>query len=294
MSELDKVLNSTSPIKNKQDETMHSKTKFTIRSIEPNNGFNNELSMFNTLSKVTIRQVNSLINERSYYDNNIEYQVYNGNNYILNCKEETTYCHRKCCNYSCKNLELRLFLSNQEKLAYCYKMYDINFCFPKRYMEIKYYLGEKLFRIKEFNDSCDSNYSIFDEKKKLMYLLKIPFCQKGFYCRNCCFNGNKIFGYLYKNRQLLINNVIVGKKIYDRINNDIVFNINFLTDMNIYDKLNLIVCAILFHYKYFSITQSKRCYECKCLIKVFLICLIIILFIFLIIFYFSKKSFGEN
>ena len=294
MSELDKDLNSTCAIKNKQDDTIQSKSKFSIRSTERNNEFNNDLLMLNNFSKVTIRQVISLINESSYYDNNIEYQVYHGKQYILNCKEETTFCHRKCCNYSCKNLELRLFLTNQEKLAYCYKMYDINFCFPKRYMEIKYYLGEKLFIIKEFKESCDLNYSIFDNKKKLMYLLKIQYCQKGFYCRNCCFNGNKIYGYLYKNRKLLMNNVIEGKKIYDRISNDIVFNINFLHDMNIYDKLNLIVCAILFHYKYFSITQSKRCYECKCLIVIFLICLIIILFILLIIFYFSKKSFGEN
>ena len=190
-------------------------------------------------------------------------------------------------------MKLNFFFPNQEKLAYCNNMYDRTFCFPKSYLELKYYLGEKVFIIKESNDSCESNYSIFDETKKLIYLVKIPYCQKGFYCRKCCFNGNKIYGYLYKDGKLLMNNLINGKKIYDRINNDIVFNINFLDDMNIYDKLNLIVCSIVIHYKYFSIIQSKRCYECKCLIKIFLICLIIILFIFLIIFYFSKKSFGE-
>ena len=294
MSELDKELNSTCPIKNKQDDIMQSKSKLTIRSTERNNELSDEFLILNNLSKVTIRQVITLINERSYYENNIEYQVYNGKNYILNCKEYTTCFHRKCCKYSCKNLELILFLSNQEKLAYCYQMYDRNFCLPKPYIEIKYYLGKKLFIIKEFNASCESNYRIFDYKKKLLYLIKIPYCQKGFCCRNCYFNGNKINGYLYKDGKLMMNNVIDGKKIYDRLNNDIVFNVNFLNDMNIYDKFNLIVCALLFHYKYFSITQNKRCYECKFIIIIFFIFLIIILFIFFIIFYFSKKSYGEN
>ena len=172
MSELDKELNSICSIKNKQDDTMQSKSKFTIRSTERNNEYNNELLMLNNLLKVTIRQVIIPINERSYYDNNVEYQVYNGKNYILNCKEENNKCH----NCSCNNLKLNFFFPNQEKLAYCNNMYDRTFCFPKSYLELKYYLGEKVFIIKESNDSCESNYSIFDETKKLMYLVKISYC----------------------------------------------------------------------------------------------------------------------
>ena len=55
MSELDKELNSICSIKNKQDDTMQSKSKFTIRSTERNNEYNNELLMLNNLLIVTIR-----------------------------------------------------------------------------------------------------------------------------------------------------------------------------------------------------------------------------------------------
>ena len=157
---------------------------------------------------------------------------------------------------------------------------------------MKYHFEEKLFIIKESNSYYESNFKIFDENNTLQYLLKIQNYQWGFCCRNYCSSKNRIIvGDIYQNRKLLLNNVIVGNRVDDKQYNDYIFNINFPININIYDKFNIIICSILFHYKYFSIKESKRYYVCKCIIKISLFCFIIVFLILLLIFYFSKKSY---
>ena len=273
------------------DDTTLSK----IKNIGINNKekFNNQFLILNNSLNVTLRQVITLIDKTSCYKNNIEYKVFNEKIYILNCKEETTYCQRKFCNYYYRNLKFRLILSNEEKLGYFRKLHDKSFFFPKPHIIIKYYLGEKLYIIKEFYKLYESNYFIYDKNNKLIYFLKIPYYQWRFFCcRNSFFCKNKIIiGHLYEKGKLSIKNILIGKRVNDGKYNHLIFNIIFPINMNIYDKFNIIICSILFHYKYFSIKESKRYYVCKCIIKISLFCFIIVFLILLLIFYFSKKSY---
>ena len=291
MIEKEKEQNSSFPIKNEQNETILSKSKESNKIDNKDNIINHQFLILNNLLSVTVRQVITFLNKASYCENNIKYQIFNEKNYIFSCKEETTYFQRKWCCYYYRTLKFKLF-SNKVNLGYCNKLFDNSYFFPQSYLIIKYYLDEKLFIIKESNTYYESNFTIFDENNTLKYLLKIQNYQWGFCNRNYCFSKNRIIiGDLYQNGQLLLNNAIIGNRINDNKNNDFIFNINFPINMNIYDKFNLIICSILFHYKYLSIKETRRCYVCKCIIIILLICLIIILFILLLIFYVSKKSF---
>ncbi len=291
MLELEKEQNSTFPIKNQQSETIISKSKESLKINDKENIINDQFLILNNFLSVTVRQVITYLNKASFCENNIKYQIYNEKNYIFSCKEETKYCQRKCCNYHYRNLKFKLF-SNKDKIGYCNKLFDNSYFFPQSHLIMKYYFEEKLFIIKESNSYYESNFKIFDENNTLQYLLKIQNYQWGFCCRNYCSSKNRIIvGDIYQNGKLLLNNVIVGNRVDDKQYNDYIFNINFPININIYDKFNIIICSILFHYKYFSIKETKRCYTCKCIIIILLICLIIIAFIFFLIFYCSKKSF---
>ena len=292
MIELEKEEISSFPIQNQQDDSIIPKSKETIKINNKNNIINQQFLILNDLLNVTVRQVITFLNKTSYCANNIKYQIYNEKNYIFSCKEETTFCQRKCCNYYCRNLKFKLF-SNKDKLGYCNKLFENSYFFPQSHLKIKYYLNEKVFIIKESYTYYESNFTIFDENNKIKYLLKFQYYQWGFCYRYCSSSKHRIIvGNLYENGILLLNNAIVGYRIKDNQYNDFIFNINFPINMNIYDKFNIIICSILFHYKYFSIKESKRCYQCKWIIIILLICIIVILFIFFLIIYLSKKSFG--
>ena len=291
MMELDNEQNTVYPMINTPEVTNLLKLKVSNIKYNQNNKVNNQFLILNNLSKLTINQDTTLVNNTSYCENNIEYKIYDGKNYILNCKEETTYCHRKWCNYHNRNIKLNLFLPNNDKIACCYKSYDNYFCFPKPQMILKYYLSKKLFIIKESYNLYESNYTIFEENNKLKYLLKFTYYYR-YCCINCSFCKNEtIIGDIYQNGKLSYNNIIIGKRINELKYNDFIFNISFPINMDIYDKFNIIICSILYHYKYCSIKESKRCYECKCIIKILLVCLFVIFFIIFLIFYLSKKSY---
>ena len=228
------------------DDTTLSKTK----NIEINNKekLNNQFLIINNSYNVTLRQVISLLDKASCYENNIEYKIYNGKISILDIKEVTKYCQRKLCNYYYRNLKFKLFLSNEEILGYFHKLHDNSLCFSKPRVIIKYYLGEKLFIIKEVYSLYESDYIIYDENNKLKYLLKIPYYQWGFCYRNCCFYKNKIIvGHLYEKGKLIFKNILIGKRINNGKYNHLIFNTNFPINITIYDKFNIIICSILFH-----------------------------------------------
>ncbi len=194
-------------------------------------------------------------------ETNNRYDVYaeinNQKFFLFRCKEESTFCMRKCYSGDCRELNIKCILPSKELFAILYRQHNCTcLCCNRPEMICKFASGNKFGRIREPYKCCTPYFKIYDQLNYLKYILKIPCCQCGFLCRNCCCEKcNQVFFNIYQRNNLekIVGTISKnGKFNGEMISDDNNFIINFPIDANVYDKLNIIATVLLVVYRFYE------------------------------------------
>ena len=193
-------------------------------------------------------------------------EIHNQKFFLFRCKEESTYCDRKCCSGDCRNFYIKCILPSKELFAILYcPSQCVCLCCNRPEMICKFSSGDKFGKIKQPCKCCTPYFKIYDQQNYLKYILEIPYCQCGFMCRNCCCEKcNEVMGNIYKKNKLdkNVGSIIKkGKYNEEMISDSNSFVINFPSDANVYDKLNIIATVLLFGYKFYEENINEENYK---------------------------------
>jgi hypothetical protein len=243
------------------------------------NDIKETLDYLTVIKDISIKQLIEIL--ECQCDNIVKYEIFHKNDerYVILFfgKILTTYFQQKCCSNQSREFSLNLNLPNHLEISNVIKQNKFSCCKKERIYHIKYLDGFKNYYIRERENSDFFYLEILDKNKKLKYYIEFPFCQLGFLCRNYCYQNYQIIGKIYEKNKI---KTITG--------NNGIFHLFFPDNFDAWDKLNLSISILLFHYKFFSIDDNEACYYSK---KFFLVLFVLLfIFLFIVIFKFGIKK----